>query len=257
MGGRPLAAMNLVSWPVKELPLDLLVRVLEGGAAVAAQAGTVVVGGHSIHDQEPKYGMSVSGLVDRARLVRNSTFAAGDHLFLTKPLGTGVISTAIKAGRAPGGMIRQAVGVMSTLNAAAAEAMGEVGVSGATDVTGFGLLGHLHIALRASGAAARLNAPAVPFLPGVLGLARDGVVPGGTRSNLEFLDGHVDWGSLAEPERLALADAQTSGGLLIAVPDGRAGRLESALSARGIRAAEVGVVVADGRGAISVTGRLA
>jgi selenide,water dikinase len=241
MGGRPVLALNLVAWPVQELSLDLLARVLEGGAAVAGEAGVSIVGGHSIHDPEPKYGMAVTGFVQPDRLVRNSTMRPGDRLFLTKPLGVGIIATAIKAGKATSEQKAQAVETMTALNASAAEAMVEAGASAATDVTGFGLLGHLQIALAASGVAARLDAGAVPLLPGTMDLAEQGMVPSGTRSNHAFVSPNVDWGALPETEQLVLADAQTSGGLLIAIPEDRAGALREALEERGISAAEIGV----------------
>jgi selenide,water dikinase len=254
MGGRPLTALNLVAWAVDDLPLELLARVLDGGAAVAAEAGVAIVGGHSIRDREPKYGMAVTGLVAPDRLVRNSEMRPGDRLYLTKPLGLGLISTAIKAGKASQEQVRAAVDTMTTLNAAAADAMGEAGVRAATDVTGFGLLGHLHIALDAAGVAADVDAGAVPFLVGALDLARDGLAPSGTRRNLEFLEGHVDWDDHPEWERLALADAQTSGGMLIAIPEERAPALEAALAARGIAAPTVGVVTGGEAGRIAVRG---
>jgi len=252
MGGRPVTALNLVAWPVKELPLELLARVLEGGAATATRAGATIVGGHSIHDPEPKYGMAVIGLVDPERIVRNSTMRPGDRLILTKPLGLGVISTAIKAGEASSGVIAEAVAVMTTLNAAASEAMQDVGVSAATDVTGFGLLGHLHIALRASGVAATLEAGAVRFIPEAVGLARSGHIPGGTRSNLEFVAPATHFGDLDETERFLLADAQTSGGLLIAVPAEREAALVDALRARGVEGVPIGAVESGEAGSIAV-----
>ncbi len=256
MGGRPLTALNLVAWPVQELPLEVLARVLEGGAAAAAGAGVLVVGGHSIHDPEPKYGMAVTGLVEPASIVRNSTMRPGDALFLTKPLGLGVISTAVKAGEAAPDLVVRAVEVMTTLNAAAAEAMVATRVSAATDVTGFGLLGHLHIALQASGASAILDAPAVPFIAGARAVAEQGFIPGGTRSNLAFVDASVDWGALEDVERLLLADAQTSGGLLIAVPEERADALAGALADRGVDGVRIGLVDGGVPGTIRVLGRL-
>jgi selenide,water dikinase len=241
---------------VDRLPLDVLGRVLEGGAAVAAEAGVIVVGGHSIHDPEPKYGMAVTGVVDPERIVRNSTMRPGDRLVLTKPLGLGIISTAIKRGEANAQQIESAVRTMTTLNAAASSAMVEVGVSAATDVTGFGLLGHLHIALSGSGSAASIDASAVPLLPGTLGLADRGVVPGGTRSNHKFVSPHTDWGAMPQAEQLVLADAQTSGGLLIAVPGGRAGSLAEALGRRGVSCWDIGMVEDGPPGRIAVDGRL-
>jgi len=258
MGGRPLTALNLVAWPVEDLPLDLLARVLEGGAAIAREAGVAIVGGHSIRDPEPKYGMAVTGLVAPERLVRNDGMRPGDRLVLTKPLGLGLISTAIKAGSATDEQTRLAVQTMTTLNAAASEAMSEIGVSAATDVTGFGLLGHLHIALRASGVAAEVDAAAVPFLAGALDLARGGMAPSGTRRNLEFVTPYMDWDVANEEwERLALADAQTSGGLLISVPEDRAAALQAALTARGIAGPVMGVVTGGEAGRIRVRGRQA
>ncbi len=256
MGGRPITALNLVAWPVQQLSLDLLARVLEGGAAVAREAGVVIVGGHSIHDPEPKYGMAVTGFVDPDKIVRNSTMRPGDRLFLTKPLGLGIISTAIKRGEATAEQRTLAVETMAALNAAACEVMVEVGVSGATDVTGFGLLGHLHIALAAAGFSALLDAAAVPLLPGTLALAEAGVVPSGTRSNHAFVSPNTVWSDLPEAEQLVLADAQTSGGLVIAVTGERAGALREKLSKRGVLAAEIGTVEDGGPGHLEIRGRV-
>jgi selenide, water dikinase len=257
MGGRPATALNLVAWPIKELSLDVLARVLEGGAAVASEAGVAIVGGHSIHDPEPKYGMAVTGFGDPSRLTRNSDMRPGDVLILTKPLGTGIISTAVKAGTSTPEQLSAAVQTMTTLNAAASEAMLEAGAIAATDVTGFGLLGHLHIALAASKASARMDASAVRLLPGVLELALGGTVPGGTRSNHRFVDPHVEWGDLPQAEQLVLADAQTSGGLLIAIAGDRSDPLAEALGARGVQAMLVGVVEEGPLGSVAVDGRIA
>jgi selenide,water dikinase len=256
MGARPILALNVVAWPVEELPLELLGRVLEGGAKVAAEAGMAVVGGHSIHDPEPKYGMAVTGLVAEQRVVRNSTAPPGARLFLTKPLGVGIITTGIKRGTADEAQVRLAVDTMTTLNAAAAEAMVEAEAEAATDVTGFGLLGHLHGLLDASGLAAEIDASAAPLLPGTLDLASEGVIPGGTRKNRSYLEGRVDWGSLPEAERLVLSDAQTSGGLLVAVSDHRADALRQAFIDRRVRAAEIGRTTEGTPGTITVRGRL-
>ena len=254
MGGRPLLALNIVNWPVDDLPLEMLGRVLQGGIDVASAAGVAVLGGHSITDPEPKYGMVAIGLVEPERVVRNSAARAGDHLFLTKPIGLGIVSTAVKRGVATEDLVARAVELMTTLNDRAAEAMLEAGAVAATDVTGFGLMGHLHRMLAASGVAARVDASAVPVIEGVLPLARDGVVPGGTARNHAYVDPHVDWGALERPERMALADAQTSGGLLVAAAD--AGRLVAALRARDVPFARIGEVVEGPAGRIDVTGRL-
>ncbi|MEX0992139.1 MAG: selenide, water dikinase SelD [Actinomycetota bacterium] len=254
MGGTPAFALNLVAWPVDELPLEMLGRVLAGGAKVAAEAGFAILGGHSITDPEPKYGMVVVGFADPDAIMRNSTARAGDRLLLTKPLGLGMISTAIKRGVAGSEQIRAAVDTMTTLNAAAAEAMvAAPGTSAATDVTGFGLLGHLREMLIASGLSATLDAAAPELLPGVLDLAQRDVVAGGTKRNHAFLQGFVDWGDLTAPEQLVLADAQTSGGLLIATGD--VGALTAALTERGIPWSDVGVVE-EGPPRIALRGRV-
>jgi len=253
MGARPVLALNLVGWPRDDLPLDLLVDVLRGGAETAARAGAVVVGGHSIDDPEPKYGMAVTGFVDLDRLVRNSTAPEGAELILTKPLGVGILTTAIKRERATDAQVAAVVETMTRLNDAAAEAMVEAGAEAATDVTGFGLLGHLHEMLAASSVAAEVDAASVPFLEGALELARDGVVPGGTHRNAAFLDPLVDR-DLQEHEWLALSDAQTSGGLLIATTN--PGALRTELEARGVPSAAIGRLVEGPPGRIRVLGRL-
>jgi selenide,water dikinase len=254
MGARPLLALNIVSWPVDDLPIEQLGEVVQGGIDVVTKAGAAVLGGHSITDPEPKYGMVALGLADPNAVVRNSTAPRGSRLFLTKPLGVGVVSTAIKRGVAEPDSVARAVDVMTTLNDAAAEAMLEAGAEAATDVTGFGLLGHLHRMLVGSGASAVIDASAVPVLPGVLELATGGVVAGGTRRNHAFARPHTDWGDLTEPEQLVLADAQTSGGLLVAATDGD--RLARAFERRGVAFAAIGVVEAGAPGRIAVSGRL-
>ena len=254
MGATPIFALNIVAWPVDDLPLELLGEVLRGGRDVAAVAGIPIAGGHSITDPEPKYGMVALGLAHPDRIARNSEVPAGATLILTKPLGLGMISTAIKQGRASAEMIDAAVEVMTTLNRDGAQAMVETGAEAATDVTGFGLVGHLHEMLIASGVAARVDAAAVPFIPGAVALARDGVAAGGTRRNHGFVDPHVDWGELDEPEQLLLADAQTSGGLLIATthPD----ELVAALGRRGVDHAAVGHAEDGPPGQVRVEGRI-
>jgi selenide,water dikinase len=254
MGGEPAFVLNVAGWPVDDLPLDLLGLVMRGGQDVAAAAGAAVAGGHTITATEPIYGMVALGFADADRLLRNSTGRPGQRLFLTKPIGVGMITTAIKRGKASASQVAAAVRTMTTLNAAAASAAVAAGARTATDVTGFGLLGHLRKLLEASGVAARIDASAVPLLDGALDLSRAGVVAGGTRRNHAWLNPTTDWGRLTEPEQLVLADAQTSGGLLIAVDD--AGTLVGALRDRGVPFAEVGELTEGEPGRVEVTGRV-
>jgi len=216
MGARPLTAMNLIAFP-KDGDLDVLGEIIRGGAEKAREAGISIIGGHSIDDREPKYGMAVTGVVHPDRILRKAGARPGDRLVLTKPLGTGIITTAIKAGRASEEIVRTAVAHMKTLNRAAADAMVSAGIIGATDITGFGLLGHLHEMLHRSGVSARLSLAAVPMMVGVRDMVRFSV-PGGSRANLRYLEGKMVWApDISEDEKLILADAQTSGGMLIAV----------------------------------------
>jgi selenide,water dikinase len=222
MGGVPLLALNLVGWPREGLAFDLLARVLDGGAAVVQAAGALIGGGHSIDDAEPKYGLAVVGTVHPDRVLTNTGGRVGDQLVLTKPIGLGVISTALKRDAAPEALVLRAVEVMTTSNAGARDAAVEVGeaVHAATDVTGFGLLGHLRELAAGSGVGAELDADAVPVIDGVRALVDAGMVAGGTQRNHAFVADTVDFAALPEPEQLLLADAQTSGGLLLAVaPD--------------------------------------
>ncbi|MFC4907251.1 selenide, water dikinase SelD [Actinomadura gamaensis] len=252
MGGRPLIAVNLAAWPGDDLPVELLGEVLRGGADAAAAGGCVVVGGHTISDPVPKYGMAVVGMADPGRLFAIDRVAAGDHLVLTKAVGTGVVSTAVKRGAASPEVVAAAVASMTTLNASASEAALAAGVRAATDVTGFGLLGHLHRMARAGGLAAEIDASAVPLLPGALDLAAAGLVPGGTRANTSHLAGAVTVADTVPPElAVLLHDAQTSGGLLLAVPDDPAD-LVSALRAHGLPAAVVGRAIEGEPGHIAV-----
>ncbi len=253
MGGRPLMCLNLVGWPAETLPLDLLARVLDGGAAIAAEAGALVVGGHTIDDAEPKYGMAVVGLADPDRVVTNAAARPGDVLVLTKPLGIGAITTGIKRGLADSDAVGRAVATMTHLNRGASEAMLAAGVRSATDVTGFGLLGHLHKMLLASGASAEISAAAVPVLEGAGGLVADGAVAGGTRRNMAFVSPWVRYDdAVGEIDRFLLADAQTSGGLLIACPEGRRDELDASLRERGELAAVIGRVAGGASGTVAV-----
>jgi selenide,water dikinase len=254
MGGRPLWCLNLVGWPREKLPLDLLGEVLKGGAETVARAGATILGGHSIDDPEPKYGLVVVGEVHPDRMTTNAAARAGDRLVLTKPIGTGIVATALKKGAAPADALAAAIASMTALNDGAAEAAREAGVRGATDVTGFGLLGHLNEMLEASGVAAEIWAGAVPRLVGVRRLAEDGHIAGGTRRNLQAASGTTAFDAgLDETERLILADAQTSGGLLLAVSPASAPQLVSALTShKSLAAAIIGNVTEGAAGAITV-----
>jgi selenide, water dikinase len=223
MGATPVTALNLVAWSLESLGGDALRDVLRGGAEVARAAGAAVVGGHSIDDPEPKYGMAVTGTVHPERLVRNSTGRPGDELLLTKPLGGGVASTAAKRGAAPAEVVRAAVEVMTTLNREASERALAAGASAMTDVTGFGLLGHLHELTLASGVAAELDAAAVPAIDGVLELLLSDEPPiaGGSRRNRDWVAPAVEFADTVPEElRWLVCDAMTSGGLLVAAPPG-------------------------------------
>jgi selenide,water dikinase len=224
MGGRPVTALNLVAFPLERLGPDVLREILRGGLEVCTEAGVALVGGHSIDDPEPKFGLAVTGVVDPAAVLSNAGGRAGDALVLTKPLGVGAISTAWKRGAAAPELLAAAVAVMTELNAAAAEAARSAGAHALTDVTGFGLLGHLHSLGRASGVAAEIDAAAVPVIPGVDALlADDGAVSGGSRRNREYADGFTRWDAgVPEWRRRLACDATTSGGLLAAVPPQRA-----------------------------------
>jgi len=253
MGARPLAMLSIVGFPRDRLSLDILGEILRGGADTAREAGVSVVGGHSIDDAEPKVGYAVVGLVHPARIWRNVGARPGDALVLTKPIGTGIISTAIKNAKGPPAAVEAAVRTMTTLNRQAAEAATAVVVHAATDVTGFGLLGHLRGMTTGSKVRARLHASRIPLLPDVVALAEAGFVPGGTRRNLQAVASVVRWAAaIPEPLRAVIGDAQTSGGLLVATPDGPA--LLAALARMGVaRAAQVGEILEeDALGTIEV-----
>ncbi|WP_433473536.1 selenide, water dikinase SelD [Spirillospora sp. CA-142024] len=213
VGGRPLVAVNLLAWPREVLPFDLAREVLRGGLDVTSEAGCHVGGGHSVDDPEPKYGMAVTGIADPSRLLRNDTGKPGTPLSLTKPLGLGILNNRHKA---TGEVFPHAVATMVELNRDASAAALGAGAVCATDVTGFGLLGHLYKMARASGVTAVVHAAAVPYLDGTRESLRDGYVSGGTRRNLDWVAPHTDFGRAGEEDRLLLADAQTSGGLLVA-----------------------------------------
>jgi selenide,water dikinase len=251
MGGRPVTALNLVAWP-RDLDLGLLGRVLEGGDGVCRAAGVTIIGGHSIDDPEPKYGLAVTGLVDPARIVSARGAQPGDVLILTKPLGMGIITSGIKESKTSEATASEAVRVMTTTNGPAAEAMGEVGVRAATDVTGFGLIGHL-IEMLGGTVSAELDFDSIPVLLEAIELAGEGVLPGGSRRNHDAMGGLVSSPSLDEARRLVLFDAQTSGGLLMAVAPDQEEAVHTALANHDVvSAATIGRCV-EGTGRVTVT----
>ncbi len=261
MGAKPLNALSFVAWPVEALGLESLGQLFAGAAEICQEAGIAISGGHSIVDEEPKFGLFVTGTLAPDKIIRNSGARAGDALVLTKKIGTGILTTAAKRGRlAPSGL-EEAIASMTTLNRGAAEAMVEVGVHAATDVTGFGLLGHLGNLLRASSddngraLGAELSYTEVPLFEGVNGWLNEGLCPGGTRRNLQYAAPETHFAAhLDEPQQLLLADAQTSGGLLIAVAPEKLDDLLCALKANAVpcRAVLGQVVAADKPGRISV-----
>ena len=234
VGAKPLFALGITAFPREKLDAGLLAKIVSGGAAKLAEAGIPVVGGHSVDDPEPKFGYAVIGEVHPERMVGHDGAHAGDMLFLTKPLGTGLVATAIKRGLCPPHLEREAIGLMSTLNRAASEAMLAAGATAATDVTGYGLIGHL-ANLRGG---ADLFWDRIPFLSGVRELADLDLFPGGSRRNYEAFRGQVEWGGRREIDQRMLCDAQTSGGLLVAIPPEHAGKFS---------AQHIGVMRDDGR----------
>lgn len=249
MGAKPLFALNVVGFHSRGMPLTILTEMMRGGGDKAREAGVSIIGGHTIDDKEPKYGLAVTGVVNPDDIVRNSTAKVGDVLFLTKPLGIGILTTGIKRGTVAPAAIARVIEVMAKLNRDASLAMVSVGVNACTDVTGYGLLGHLGEMTRGSGVGARVHARAVP----VMQAARDlidadlNAVPTGSKNNLEFVSAFVNFDpGITQAERLVLADAQTSGGLLISCPQEKADELEQALrDADSIIAARIGVMEAE------------
>jgi selenide, water dikinase len=246
MGGEPLTAMNLVAFPCS-LDLGILREILAGGHSKIDESGARLCGGHSVQDEEPKYGLSVTGFVEEDQVVRNVGAKAGDHLVLTKPLGLGILTTALKRDIVSEEEIEDAVKTASLLNKAARDAMREVRVSAATDVTGYGFLGHLTEMLEASGVGAAVHRDEIPVWERAVPLANDGVYPGGLKSNRKYLEDRVTADGVGQDDLLPLYDPQTSGGLLVAVPRARASALVGALDKRGVTGAVVGEVV-DGAG---------
>ena len=255
MGATPLLALNLVCWNTEELSNDLLSEVLGGGLDIAAECGFVVAGGHTVDDPEPKYGMAVIGEVHPARMLANTGLRAGQALVLTKPLGIGVITTALKRGEAAAGAVAAAVASMTRTNADAARIAVAAGATGATDVTGFGLLGHLGRMAQESAVDVRLRVADVPVIAGARELAAEGMAPGGTERNLAWI---TDWldvdAGVSEVDVTLLADAQTSGGLVFGVAPDRASAVLAELTATGHTAAVIGEV--DGSASGTGSGRI-
>ena len=257
MGGRPIFALNLVAFPVNLLPMEVLAEILRGGSEAAALAGAPVLGGHSIDDPEPKYGMAVTGLVHPDRILRNVGARPGDQLLLTKPLGSGILTTAIKRATATPEQIAGVTAVMAELNRTAGEVLAASGaVSALTDVTGFGLLGHAWEMAEGSKVVLHLESARVPVQPGALQLAERDVVPGGSKANLAWVSPHVRFGaSVPLPLRTVLADAQTNGGLLASIHPDRFPAVMRLLADRGVAAVHVGEVRAAPDGpALEVSG---
>lgn len=245
MGGTPVSALNVAAFPVETLDLQILERILEGGAAIAKDAGIAIVGGHTIKDAEPKYGMAITGTIHPSRIVKNAGARPGDVLLLTKPLGTGVLATALKRGEIDEAAMQPAIESMIALNRAASLAMVECGAHAATDITGYGLLGHAGEMMRASGVALRIHAQNVPLMPHVRELILRGCVPGGSKENAAAHAAFTTFDSgVDRAMRIALSDAQTSGGLLIALTPDDAASFSGRAQKDGFLAAAIGEVEA-------------
>lgn len=254
MGASPLFALNILGFPVNDLPLDYMTRILQGGADKAREAGISVVGGHSIDDREPKYGLAVTGEVDEKDLITISNGKPGDILILTKPIGTGILSTALKKGRISESDMESASTSMTTLNKMAAETMVSTAVRAATDITGFGLVGHLFELCRSSNCGAELSFSMLPLFPLVKELAAEGTVPGGTRRNLDYFGSHIDIKpDVSDVAELLFADPQTSGGMLVACPPYKVEAfLEMFYRNSGTRAVSIGRLTEAGEPRISI-----
>lgn len=245
MGGTPFLALNIVCYPQCE-DMEVLGRILAGGLAKVQEAGAVLAGGHTVDDNEPKYGLAVCGMVHPGKVIDNAGARAGDILFLTKPLGNGVVSTAIKAEMVADEAYQEAIKWMSMLNKEAAEVMQEVGVNAATDITGFGLIGHLYEMAAASNKEVELYASQVEFMSGVMEYANLGLIPGGAYTNRNYLSDKVEYkDEIKGVLRELLFSPETSGGLLIAVNESKAARLQTALQQRGCQCFQVGKVIGD------------
>lgn len=253
MGGRPITALNLVGFPSDRLPMKVLADILAGGADKVAESGATLVGGHTIVDPEPKYGLSVTGTVHPNAVWTNAGAQVGDVLYLTKPLGIGVITTALKSGAVSPALLAEATNIMATLNAAAADAASKVTVHACTDVTGFGFLGHLYEMAAGSQVEITIRAQDVPVIEGTWELVQQGFICGGSRANLNYLQPYVDFdGTVNDETQIVLADAITSGGLLLSIPADEAAAFENEAAKLKVLAAKVGKVTGDGTGHIFV-----
>jgi len=240
MGGKPLFALNIVGFPSNRLPIAVLEEILRGAQSKAEEAGISIIGGHTIDDTEPKFGMAVTGIIDPQKIITNRDARWGDVLILTKPIGTGILSTALKRDLLDDSQKNALYEVMASLNRTASDAMQKVGVNACTDVTGFGLLGHLFEMMSGSDTTAVIEWKKVPLLPGVFELAAAGVIPGGTQDNFAFTEPSVAYDDkLSKVKRLLLSDAQTSGGLLISVPEDKAEQLIDELRSKKVTSATV------------------
>ena len=230
MGGMPLHALNIAEFPSDDLPLEILTKIMQGGLEITKQANIPILGGHTIKDPVPKYGLVVTGRVKKKNLTLNSTAKAGDVLILTKPLGSGIIATAIKKDKAPRSIMEEAVNVMTNLNSGGAKAMNAVGVNACTDITGYGLLGHLLEMCEGSKISATIECNEIPLIQGVFELAQKGFIPGGTKRNLDHVIPNVNFSkNISQEQKYLLADAQTSGGLLISAHKDKAEDLQNLL----------------------------
>lgn len=256
MGARPVIGLNLVAYPSKTLPMVILEEILKGGADQAQKAGVSIVGGHSIDDPEPKYGLVALGFVNPDRVMSNATAKEGDDIILTKPIGTGIISTAIKKEVATPEEIKSAIGYMTTLNKTASEVMQQVGASACTDVTGFGLLGHLYEMTCGSGVGADIRLDDVPVIKGVRELLAKDMAPGGAYRNLDYLTncGAIVWdGDFTEEDKLLATDPQTAGPLLISVPKEKSAEMLEEMKSSGVEAVKIGEMVHDPEGKIRLS----
>ena len=254
MGGKPVTALNIVGYPPQSVPLSVLEEILKGGADKALEADVSIIGGHTIRTKEPIYGLAVVGTIHPQKIISNAGAQVGDSLILTKPLGTGIITTAIKKNLVDQDVVKKVVKIMSFLNRYASESMLEVGANACTDITGFGLLGHLCELIQASRVGARIYWSKIPVIDPALKLAKDNIVPGGTLSNLKFVEEKVEWdGKLSQEEKLILSDAQTSGGLLISLPRQKEQKLLETMISKGVSdAVVIGEIIEDKKCRIQV-----